>query len=210
MTSSTKTAHFHFFRSSHAASSFVLTLLLPSFYSYSLSHSFIMSPRPSRAAAAAAEKKIKRDIEEILLPSDVKENYHRADFAVRMATKNGKDMPSSSHRNTATTTTTTTATGTTLTNADDMTQQQQPRNHKKAKTSTSTTVPTKFDKTPPPPPRHSSKTVVMDIDDIADAVENGPIMGRSTALYVNKTMEYAVSPLYPQAIHFAKRVRRHG
>jgi hypothetical protein len=161
--------------------------------------------RPSRAAAAAAEKKIKRDIEEILLPSDVKENYHRSDLAVRMATKEGKGIPSS--RATTTTTATTLKTA-----AADDTMQHQPRT-KKAKTATSTTAPTKSEKTPPPPPRplHSNKTVI-NIEDLADAVENGPIMGRSTTLLVNKTMEFTgmFSPLYPQVIDFVKRVRRHG
>jgi hypothetical protein len=161
--------------------------------------------RPSRAAAAAAEKKIKRDIEEILLPSDVKENYHRSDLAVRMATKKGKGIPS-----TRATTTTTLKTA-----ADDtMTMEEQPRT-KKAKTTTSTTTaPIMSEKTPPPPSLshlHSIKTVMM-LDDLADAVENGPLMGRSTTLLVNKTLEFSqmFSPLYPQVIDFAKRVRRHG
>jgi hypothetical protein len=87
---------------------------------------------------------------------------------------------------------------------------QQPRT-KRAKTTTSTIAPTKSENTPPTPrPLHSTKTV--NVDDLADAVENGPIMGRSTALLVNKTLEFSemFSPLYPQVIDFAKRVSRHG
>jgi hypothetical protein len=171
-----------------------------------------MSPRPSRAAAAAAEKKIKRDIEEILLPSDVKENYHRADLAVRMATKNGNELPSS-HRNT---------TASTTLKSDDAneTTQQEPRNHKKAKTATSTTIPNKSDKTPPPPrPLFNNSTKnFMDVNNLANAVENGPILGRATVLHVSKTIDYScdemavmLSPLCPKAITFSKRVhRRHG